>query len=431
MSEAGIAQAQAGPGAGTPDQPVKSSERLVSLDLIRGVAVLGILFANITAFGQSSSAYFWPPAIEGGATAADKAIWFFQLVLVDHKFRGLFSLLFGAGIYLFMERAWARGSGILLQARRLGWLLAFGLVHYFLIWTGDILAAYAVTGFWSLLLLGKTAQAQWRWGMGLYFAGLLFMVFAMAANIAAERVPAIQAQMSAEQRESIANAGANTRREAHEEMLVYRDRSYGQIVQHVASEKAGDLLGEVLIVPLTETLGLMLIGMALYRRGFFSGEWDPAKMRRWGWIGVIGGALMTVPFALWPLLTGFPFMITVASFNAFARLGQLPMVLGIAALLVVHAPTLAATSVGGRLVATGRTAFSNYLGTSILLLFVFHGWAIGLVGRLHRPELLLIVLGVWLLMLLWSKPWLARFRYGPLEWLWRCLTYGKVFPLRR
>ena len=139
---------------------------------------------------------------------------------------------------------------------------------------------------------------------------------------------------------------------------------------------------------------------------------------------------MTVPFALWPLLTGFPFMITVASFNAFARLGQLPMVLGIAALLVVHAPTLAATSVGGRLVATGRTAFSNYLGTSILLLFVFHGWAIGLVGRLHRPELLLIVLGVWLLMLLWSKPWLARFRYGPLEWLWRCLTYGKLFPLR-
>ena len=86
---------------------------------------------------------------------------------------------------------------------------------------------------------------------------------------------------------------------------------------------------------------------------------------------------------------------------------------------------------GGRLVATGRTAFSNYLGTSILLLFVFHGWAIGLVGRLHRPELLLIVLGVWLLMLLWSKSWLARFRYGPLEWLWRCLAYGKVFPLRR
>jgi uncharacterized protein len=266
MSEA-TGEAQAGSSAGTPDQPVRANERLVSLDLIRGVAVLGILFANITAFGQSSSAYYWPPAIEGGATVADKAIWSFQLVLVDHKFRGLFSLLFGAGVYLFMERAWARGSGITLQARRLGWLLVFGLVHYFLIWTGDILTAYAVTGFWALLFLGKTAHSQLRWGLGLYFAGLFFMAFAMAANIAAERIPSFQAQMSTEQRARIENAGANTIRKAHEEMLVYRERTYGGIVQHVATEKAGDLVGEALIVPLTETLGLMLIGMALYRRG--------------------------------------------------------------------------------------------------------------------------------------------------------------------
>ncbi len=415
----------------TPDQPVKVAERLVALDLIRGVAVLGILFANITAFGQSSSAYFWPPAIEGGASAADKAIWLFQLVFVDHKFRGLFSLLFGAGLYLFMERAWARGSGLGLQVRRLAWLLAFGLVHYFLIWTGDILTAYAVAGFWALLFIDKTAQAQMRWGLGLYFAGLFFMAFLMGANIAAERAGSIHDKMTAEQRESLATAGDRTIRAAHEQVLVYREGSYGEIVKHVATEEASDLLSEVILVPLTETLGLMLIGMALYRSGFFSGAIDPGRMRRWGWIGLLGGLALTVPFALWPYLTGFPFFVTMASFNAFARFGQLPMVLGLAALLTVNAPRIAATGLGGRFVAAGRMAFSNYLGTSILLLFVFHGWALGLVGQLHRPGLLLVVLAAWALMLLGSKAWLARFSFGPLEWLWRRLTYGKRVPLRR
>ena len=110
MTDAAVSELATGPGPATPDQPVRGGDRIVTLDLIRGVAVLGILFANITSFGQSSSAYWWPPAIEGGANAADKAIWLFQLIFVDHKFRGLFSLLFGAGIYLFLERAWARGT---------------------------------------------------------------------------------------------------------------------------------------------------------------------------------------------------------------------------------------------------------------------------------------------------------------------------------
>src|SRR6187431_775672 len=97
------ALAQAGT---TIDEPTGTGERIVTLDLIRGVAVLGILFANITAFGQPVTAYFWPEALPGGATVWDHAVWYFQLIFVDHKFRGLFSLLFGAGVYLFTERAW-------------------------------------------------------------------------------------------------------------------------------------------------------------------------------------------------------------------------------------------------------------------------------------------------------------------------------------
>ncbi|MGX7896642.1 DUF418 domain-containing protein [Tsuneonella sp. HG222] len=430
MDEA--ADTEPSPGAmATPDLPVRSAERIVTLDLIRGVAVLGILFANITAFGQSTTAYYWPPAIEGGATAADKAIWLFQLIFVDHKFRGLFSLLFGAGVYLFMERAWARGRGRGLQLRRLAWLFAFGVVHYFLIWTGDILAAYAVTGMWALLFVRKSADSQLKWGVGLYIAGLFLMSFGMGAKYAAAESPAIMAQMPADQRAEFEDFDRKAMERSERKTGIYQTGTYPEIVAHHVTKEGGQFINEVMIVPLVETLGLMLIGMALYRRGFFSGGFDAAAMRRWGWIGLIGGLALTVPFAVWPYLAGFPYLATAASFNAFARIGQLPMVLGIAALLAVNTPKIAETALGRRLIAAGRMAFSNYLGTSFVLMFVFHGWALGLMGRLHRPELLAIVLLVWAVMLLWSPAWLARYRYGPLEWLWRCLTYRKLFPNRR
>src|SRR5690606_1271328 len=132
------------------------------LDFVRGVAVLGILFPNVVAHGYPFLAYFWPEALAGGATPLDRAIWLFQFVFVDGKFRGLFTLLFGAGIYLFMERAWARGATRWLQARRLFWLALFGLAHFYLIWFGDILFAYAVSGFAVLAMIGWEARTQLR-----------------------------------------------------------------------------------------------------------------------------------------------------------------------------------------------------------------------------------------------------------------------------
>ena len=176
---------------------------------------------------------------------------------------------------------------------------------------------------------------------------------------------------------------------------------------------------------------LVLGGMALYRMGFFSGAFDRAKMRRWGWIGIVAGVLVTIPLALWPYRTGFDFFTTLFVFNAVGRIGQLPMALGLAALLVLWAPSAAKGWLGSRFAAAGRMAFSNYLGTSIIMMFVFHGWALGLFGYLGRVELFGVVLVTWIAMLAWSKAWLAQFRYGPLEWLWRCLTYGKAFELRR
>lgn len=424
-----------GPGlalaSGSPDEPTGSGERIVTLDFIRGIAVLGILFANITAFGQPTVAYFWPDALPGGATLSDRAVWYFQLVFVDHKFRALFALLFGAGVYLFTERAWARGSGRWLQLRRLCWLLVFGAIHYFLIWHGDILGSYAAAGMMALPMLKWSAKRQLKVGIWIYVIGALVLSVGFGGAYLASVNSEFAERLPEDMRKSIAEAPAATAKGVQESIALYGGDSYLDIVRHMATEEADGFVNALILVPLTETLGIVLIGIALYRMGYFSGGFDERKMRRWGWRALLGGLAYTALVAAWPFVSGFSMFRTFFAFNELARVAQLPIALGAAALLVVNAPRLVQTSLGSRFVATGRMAFSNYFGTSILMLLVFHGWALGLHGQLHRLELMLIVFAIWAAMLLWSKPWLARFRYGLLEWLWRCLTYWRLFPLRR
>lgn len=413
-----------------PVQP-SGSDRVVSLDFIRGIAVLGILFANITAFGQPYVAYLWPPAISGGMTAGDQAIWLFQFVLVDGKFRGLFTILFGAGIYLFMERAWARGKGKGLQARRLFFLLCFGLIHYFLIWRGDILTLYAVWGLVALLMIGWKAKTQLVVGLIATTLGSLLMAALMAFQFAAAEIPQVRDNLPPEAREQIENVEPNTLASAEEEIALYQDGSYGEIVESAVKNDWGQLLSELLLVGPVETIGLILIGMGLYRMGLFTGGISRRKLLIWGWIGLILGLVTSFLAGQMAYSAGFPFMTTLFVFNGLGQLPHLITVLGVLFLLALWGPSAAGGWLGQRFVAAGRMAFSNYLGTSIVMMFVFHGWAGGLFGRLHRLELLGIVLAMWVVMLLWSKAWLSVFRFGPLEWVWRCLTYGKLFPIQR
>ncbi|WP_336985787.1 DUF418 domain-containing protein [Altererythrobacter aquiaggeris] len=417
--------------AATPDQPVKSDHRIVSLDFIRGIAVLGILFANITAFGQPFMAYFWPQALTGGYTQTDSAVWVFQMIFIDYKFRIMFTLLFGAGIYLFMERAWSRGSSRWLQFRRLVALAVFGLIHYFLIWRGDILTVYALWGIIALSMMKWKAKTQLITGIAVYIIGSLLMLGMMGGNYLAAVNPDVAAQLPPEAREQIAAAPAEILEDSRADTALFTGDSYSAIVADTIENETGQLVQELIFVGLTETLALILMGMALYRYGFFNGTLDPVKMKRWGWTGVIGGMLFTAPIALWTAASGFPFFQVMFAFQGLLGLPAIFMSIGLMALFALWAPTATQTALGQRFVAAGRMAFTNYLGTSIILLPVFHGWGLGLFGELHRLELFGVVLAVWVLMLLWSKWWLDRFRYGPLEWLWRCMTYLKVFPLKR
>jgi uncharacterized protein len=178
-------------------------------------------------------------------------------------------------------------------------------------------------------------------------------------------------------------------------------------------------------------LPMMLIGAALYRMGFFGGTWNRRRMLRWGIAGIAFSGLVSLGLGLWLKQFGWLFSLNYFVFYGPVHVLRLPMVLGYLAVMVALAPQLVPTRIGRRFEAAGQMALTNYLGMSFVMALIFQGWGLGLFDRFNRFEQWgFLVLGC-VLMLAWSQPWLARFRYGPLEWVWRCLTYWRGFPLRR
>ena len=409
--------------------PVDAGGRISSLDFIRGLAVMGILAANIVAFGQPFSAYMWPDAFLVPADDRGGWLWIAQFVLVDGKMRGLFTLLFGAGMMLFVEKAWASGSSRWLQFRRLVWLLLFGLLHFFLIWRGDILSYYAMVGAVVLLCLRWSAKTQLVVGLVGYLVGVIVYAAMMIPLAYIADTPMGEQAAFAEMRQGLSASKTDALADDAAMTALKTAGNYAGLTAYRFTEHGTEPFTNVLLFAF-ETLPLMLIGVALFRFGLFNGGMDRTRMVRWGWAGFVAGAALHLAIGLWAKAGGFTYYGTLAAFMGWSPLPRLLMVLGLAALLSVYS-SRATGWLGQRVTAAGRAAFTNYLGTSVVMMLVFHGWAVGLFGKLDRPQLYLVVVLAWVLMLLWSKPWLERFRYGPLEWLWRCLTYGKLFPLRR
>ena len=419
-----------GDGGPAAIAPVAAAERIDTLDFIRGLAVMGILAANIVAFGQPMEAYMYPAAFKVDAGDPGGWMWIAQFILIDGKMRGLFTILFGAGIYLFMEKAWARGATRGLQAWRLAILMAFGLIHYFFIWPGDILFYYALFGLVLLACLKWSVKTQLWVGLAGYtlgaltFGAMFTMMWAVADTPFGESAPEL-----IEQRAAMVDGIDDALARGDVPNAAIESGDYGALVTHRLTEQWSEPLMNALLFGL-ETLPLMLIGVALYRLGFFNGGFERGKMLRWGWIGLIVGGLAHLAIGLVMQAGGFTFYGTLTAFVGWSVLPRLWMVLGMAALLVAYAPS-ATGWLGDRVRAAGRAAFTNYLGTSVVMMLVFHGWALGLFGELNRPQLYIVVALAWVLMLAWSKPWLDRYRYGPLEWLWRSLTYRQVMPLSK
>lgn len=416
------------PPAPTPDA-IPAGERLASLDFVRGVAVLGIIVANIVAMGQPMLAYGWPGGFISGPGPYSEWLWGAQLVLVDGKFRGLFTLLFGAGMVLFHRRAQAKGRGRGLLARRLAWLGLFGFLHWALLWRGDILMAYALAGALVLWFVDWEWHKQLVLGLIGYAVGAI-MGLASSVSMAATAQGSFPpgSSMAAIQR-GLRETEAADIADARVDSALTIGGDYLGTVRHSLEHHLAEIPG-TLGIGLFETAPLMLIGMALLGAGVFEQRPGRERQLRLGWLLWSAGTLLTLPLAWWTMARGITYWDSFAALYGWLPLPQLLSALGLL-LLLVHLGSERDSWLAARLKNAGRCAFTNYIGTSALALVVFSGWGFGLFGTLGRLELYAVVLGFWALMLAWPRWWLARFRYGPLEWLWRCLTYGRRFALRR
>ena len=410
------------------DDTATAPTRLVTLDAMRGFAVMGILAMNIVAFAMPEMAYVSPKAY-GGETSSDIAAWAIGFLLFDGKMRGLFSILFGASMLLIIDRAETSGQNPrTVHYRRMAWLAVFGLCHYFFIWWGDILFLYAAIGCIAFGFRHWDARRLIKWAIGLFTLGTVLTSLFFGAQLAVASAADNPASPMAEAGRDVRDEYAKIDGEVTEELALYRG-PYLPILGSRLDTAINPFIG--VLMTLLETLPLMMLGMALFRNGFLTGAWAAADYRRTARRWLPPGVLLTLLVGWLQWRSGFDYIVGINAFMGWAGPGRLMMTIAYAALLILLIQRLGASAWIARVAATGRAAFSNYLGTSIVMTTIFYGYGLGYFGDVGRWTLYLFCLAMWAVMLLWSKPWLDRYRYGPLEWLWRSLARGQFQPMRK
>lgn len=392
-------------------QPMASGERIAVLDVLRGAALFGILLMNIEAFEWALDLAF--TGIDVHWQGLDYWADAFVYVFVQGKFFTLFSLLFGAGFAVMAQRAEAAGREFTpFYLRRSAGLLLIGLCHALLVWSGDILVMYALV---SLPLLAcREAPRSWLPWMGViaYLGGvaLMLLIGAMVSMASAAEVQ----QMLAEAQQSI-----------EQQRLVYGSGSWMQANVQRMSE-FGTAMGALLITG-PEVLGMFLIGSWFAGSGALAApERFPRLYAALRWVALPLGLLVTVLGVAWkPYLLPGAYNLPVTAAMALVTIGGLPMCLGYLAWIVHWRARLA------WLAPAGRMALTHYIGQSLLCTWLFYHYGLGGFEMMPRSVQLLFALLLFAVQVAVSHAWLRRFRFGPLEWLWRAMTYRQWPPLRR
>lgn len=425
--------------------PVSRAARFESLDTLRGVAVLGILLMNICGAGLAFG--YLDPSILGGDTGANLVAWIIANLFFEGSMRGIFSILFGAGVVLLTSRLGTREPAAELARiyyRRTFWLIVFGLVNaYGLVFAGDILYAYGIVG--VLLFPLRRLPARMLIVLGLatlalltYKSGVLDYRHTLDSRSAAETAIAAQStgeRISAEEQAAIdawrqIESGAKPSPATIEEMTAdmrgdWLSALNASLPDIIYFQTAGFIPDGFL-----DALGMMLLGMGLLKLGVLTAQ---ASTRFYVLTLVLGytvGLAINAWEVTWIMNRNFDFMAFERTSITYAA-GRLAMAAGHIALVMLVVRAGALRSLRVRLAAVGQMALTNYLAQSAIQLYVFTGVGLGLFAALERAELYYVVAIVWALQLFWSPLWLARFRFGPAEWLWRSLTYWSPQPMRR
>ena len=422
-------------------KPVTETQRIESLDVLRGFALLGILLLNIIGFGLLSPSYSNPGFDLVGASSWNIATYVGIELLAEGAMRGLFSILFGAGIVLFASGE--SGKGAWLHYKRTFWLMVFGLINaYLLLWNGDILVTYALAGA-VLFLFRNLSPRSLAISAGLFFV-LISLVYAgfsfglSEARVAAEQVAASDSQASLpEELRRGAEAWHDFESDwdpdqaAMSDELAARRGSYGSAFKWnlVKNEEVYTLL-----VPLFlfwDALAMMLLGMSLYKYGVLRGDRSSAFYIKLMTFGFLVGVSFNSYEIYRAIASNFDILETFAQLQWSYHFGRLGLSLGYIGLLLCCINSELMSGLKARLAAVGRMALTNYLLQSLICALIFTGAGFAMVGELERFELYPVVIAIWVFQLWISPLWLRYYRFGPAEWLWRALTYGQVPPMQR
>lgn len=428
--------------------PVSQSERIDSMDALRGFAILGILLMNIPGFGLPAGVGFDPSLWNEYGTVNYK-VWYFVNWIPEGTQRAIFSMLFGAGIIIFTTRAEKKLPGTLPADyffRRQLWLMVFGLLDvWLLLWFGDILFDYACLGM-LMFTFRKLPAKHLLIGAGICF--LLMMgretrdLYKEKAVIAkGEKIAAIdttKTKLTEQQQEDLAAMKEFRERNTREKKLKRAEKSIRKTTGSFADayEYRGDLYMNLLLrfiyYNVWDVLSFMFLGMAFFKMGILTGQ-APARVY---WIMTIAGLAIGLTLSYWRLRGMIEhnfnwYTITKEQTMELYTLSRLGRSIGLLGVIMLLYKSGWMKWLFALLRPTGQMAFTNYLTQSLLGGLFFYGVGWGMYGKLQRVEVYYFVAAVWVLQITWSYLWLRYFNFGPLEWLWRSLTYWKKQPMRK
>ncbi len=424
--------------------PVAKASRIDSLDIMRGIAVFGILLMNISAFGLIWQAYGNPYAA-GGSTGLNLKLFEVMNVGFEGTMRGIFSMLFGAGIVLMTERMEKAGAGLTtaeIHFRRMGWLMVFGVIHWtLLLWTGEILFAYSICGFLLFTFRGLAPKLQF----GIGFAAL--MIAAVLLNQGYHETMALSESATAAQ--AIEDSGGSLDQEQQTAITKWQEELSHSIPTEESTAMfngwhSGSYLDAVtgqfdfsyefqwISAPFWlffDMMPFMLIGMALLKWGVLSAD---RSVRFYATMMAVGYGI-GIPLGIYELglLTAGDFgPIAGAEASRTYQFSRLAMVAGHLGLVLAVIKLGLFKWLQRGFAAAGQMALSNYIGQTLICTMLFYGFGFGLYGQFERYQLYLLVLAIAVVEISFSVIWLRNFRFGPLEWVWRSLTYWKRQPMR-
>ncbi len=385
------------------------NQRISSLDLLRGFALLGILIMNIISFSNVGIAYLNPT--EGAGIEGVNAYFHgFGYLFADTRFMSLFSILFGAGVILFAQRAKAKGLSVWkYHYRRMGLLLIFGFMHAYLIWMGDILVAYAICGSFVFLLRHKSNRTLMIWAILLFIVPL----FLNLSNYVFTPTEVLEDMFS---------FYYPTEERIAAEVTAYRSNYLGQMDARI--EGAIELQTLLFLTEqMWRVLSMMLVGMMLFKNGILSGERSDRFYKKMTINGLCFGLVISMAGLYFSYKMQWKGTWVMCVGHTFNYVASLIMAFGYIGLIVLWSKSQMFINLKVGFQNIGRMAFTNYILTSIICTTIFYGHGLGCFAKMNRPQTYLVVFAIWILLFFFSKWVFSKWRQGPLEWIWRKGTY--------